>query len=246
MVARLCRELGVEHATLRVELAEGNLQDAARSARYSALEGWARARGLDALATAHHADDQAETLVMRLNRASGVSGLSGVRARTWVPGGELPLLRPLLGWRRAELREVVEAAGLVAARDPSNADERFDRVRVRRALEGAEWLDIAALAASAAHLADADEALQWAADREWEERVEDLAGGYLYRPFAPRAVRLRVLARAVGLLGGAPRGGAVARLDEALGRGSGGNCGGIAGRCTADGWLLEPEPPRRA
>ena len=246
MVAGLCRELGVPNATLRVELSGGNLQDAARRARYAALERWARQCGLDALATAHHADDQAETLLMRLNRASGVAGLAGVRARAHVPGGDLPLVRPLLGWRRAELQAVVDAAGLEAAQDPSNAHERFDRVRTRRALTDADWLDIAALAASAAHLADADEALDWAADREWEERVEKLASGYLYRPNGPRAVRLRVLARAIALLGGAPRGGAVARLDEALGRGSAANCAGVAGKCTADGWLLEPEQPRRA
>ena len=60
-----------------------------------------------------------------------------------------------------------------------------------------------------------------------------------------RAIRLRVLARAVGLLGGAPRGGALAQLDDALVQGSAANCGGVAGRSTPEGWLLEPEPPRR-
>lgn len=245
MVARLCAVLGVPHRTLRVDVAEGNLQDEARKARYAALGDWASERGLAAVATAHHADDQAETLLMRLNRASGVAGLAGVRARTNVPGSELPLLRPLLGWRRAELQAVLEGAGVVAAQDPSNADGRFDRVRMRRALAGADWLDIAALARSAGHLADADEALQWAADREWEKRVEKLAPGYLYRPRGPRAIRLRVLARAVALLGGAPRGGALAQLDDALTRGATANCGGVAGRRTAEGWLLEPEAPRR-
>lgn len=246
MVARLCGELGVPHATLRVAVAGGNLQDEARKARYAALEGWARRRGLAAVATAHHADDQAETLLMRLNRASGVAGLAGVRTRTHVPGCDLVLLRPLLGWRRAELQAVLDAAGVVAAQDPSNADERFDRVRMRRALAETDWLDIAALAQSAAHLADADEALQWAADREWRAQVEERAGGYLYRPQAPRAIRLRILARAVALLGGTPRGGALAQLDDALTRGSAANCGGVAGCGTAEGWLLEPEPPRRS
>lgn len=245
MVARLCAELGVPHATLRVAVAGGNLQDEARKARYAALEGWARERGLSAIATAHHADDQAETLLMRLNRASGVAGLAGVRARTHVPGGDLVLLRPLLGWRRAELQAVLDVAGIVAAQDPSNADERFDRVRMRQALAGTDWLDILALAQSAGHLADADQALQWAADREWEAQVTEQDGGYLYRPRAPSAIRLRVLAKAVGLLGGLPRGGGVAQLDDALTRGSAANCGGVAGRSTVDGWLFEPEPPRR-
>lgn len=246
MVARLCAELAVPHATLCVRVPGGNLQDEARKTRYAALDGWARERGLRALATAHHADDQAETLLMRLNRASGAAGLAGVRARAHVPGSDLLLLRPLLGWRRAELQAVLDAAGVVAAQDPSNADERFDRVRMRQALAGADWLDIAAMAQSAGHLADADDALQWAADREWEAQVEAQADGYLYRPRAPRAIRLRILARAAGLLGGAPRGGALAQLDDALMRGSAANCGGVAGRSTAEGWLLEPEPPRRA
>jgi len=246
MVARLCAELAVPHTTLRVSVTGGNLQDEARKARYAALGRWARERELGALATAHHADDQAETLLMRLNRASGVAGLAGVRARTHVPGSDLLLLRPLLGWRRAELQAVLDAAGIVAAQDPSNADERFDRVRMRRTLADADWLDIAALARSASHLADADEALQWAADREWKERVEEVAGGYLYQPQAPRAIRLRVLSRAVALLGGAPRGGALARLDDALICGLAANCGGVAGHSTADGWLLQPEPPRRS
>ncbi|RXZ65020.1 tRNA lysidine(34) synthetase TilS [Pelagerythrobacter rhizovicinus] len=246
LVSHLCAELGVSHTTLDVDVPDGNVQDQARRARYAALEDWARGRGLVAVLTAHHADDQAETLLMRLNRASGVAGLAGVRARTVVPESDLALLRPLLGWRRAELQAVLDAAGIVAVRDPSNADERFDRVRIRQALAGADWLDAAALAQSAEHFADADEALDWAAEREWEEGVDALESGYLYRPGAPRAIRLRILARAVGLLGGAPRGGALALLDDALVRGSAANCGGVVGRSTADGWLLESEPPRRS
>jgi tRNA(Ile)-lysidine synthase len=100
-VAEICGKLGVPHATLKVTVGAGNLQAEARAARYAALAGWMAERGLAALATAHHADDQAETLILRLNRGSGVAGLAGVRARGLVPGTRLPLLRPLLGWRRA-------------------------------------------------------------------------------------------------------------------------------------------------
>jgi tRNA(Ile)-lysidine synthase len=79
-VASICASLGVPHVTLGVRLAPGNLQSEARVARYSALADWACERGIGAIATAHHADDQAETLLLRLGRASGVAGLAGVRA----------------------------------------------------------------------------------------------------------------------------------------------------------------------
>ncbi|MGD9665700.1 MAG: tRNA lysidine(34) synthetase TilS, partial [Novosphingobium sp.] len=111
MVAQICAENRLRHETLKVTVPSGNVQDAARGVRYNALADWATRRGLDAVATAHHADDQAETLLMRLNRASGVAGLAGVRARGKIPGIDVPVLRPLLGWRRAELVEIVEAAG---------------------------------------------------------------------------------------------------------------------------------------
>ena len=66
----------------------------------------------------------------------------------------------MLHFRRTELRAAVDAAGVHFVDDPSNHDDRFDRVRLRRAMAQADWLDPAAIAASARHLADADDALQ--------------------------------------------------------------------------------------
>jgi tRNA(Ile)-lysidine synthase len=246
-VARLCARLGVAHRTLRVEVGPGNLQAEARRARYAALAGWMAERGLAALLTAHHADDQAETLLLRLNRASGVAGLAGARARGQVPGSSLPLLRPLLGWRRAELAEIVASAGLEPARDPSNADDRYDRARLRKALAGSGWLDVAAIAESASHLADADAALEWAAAREWRECVRKEGLGIVYRPRAPRAIALRVLARIVTELGqGEPRGGALTRLFEALVARQPCSIGELVARPTPAGWSFTPAPRRRA
>jgi tRNA(Ile)-lysidine synthase len=243
-VAEICHARAIPCTVLRVTPASGNVQAAARSARYAAMAGWAAEHSLTALATAHHADDQAETLLMRLNRGSGLSGLAGVRAAGLVPGATLPLLRPLLGFRRRELAEAVAAHGLHPANDPSNADSRFDRVRIRQALAHAEWLDPAALAASAAHLGEAAAALDWAAGREWDERVEQLDGALCYRPSAPRAIRLAVTGRAIASLGKVPRGGDVARLLDCLEAGGSGNVAGVLARGTADGWLFSPEPPR--
>ena len=245
MVAELCAGHGIPHEILKVKVAPGNLQDSARQARYAALREWAARKGVSAVATAHHADDQAETLLMRLNRASGVAGLAGVRARGGIPGSQLPVLRPLLGWRRAELAEIVSAAGLEAVRDPSNEDPRFDRARMRQALQGCDWLDIGALATSASHIADAEVVLQWASQREWQEQVRIDEDAIRYRPSAPGAVMLRVLGRAIAMLGGEARLGNVARLLNRLLAGKDGTLGGVVARCDDGEWVLRKEPPRR-
>jgi tRNA(Ile)-lysidine synthase len=247
-VARVCAGLGLPHATLAVTLDPGNVQAEARAARYAALAGWAEERGLGAVATAHHADDQAETLLLRLNRGSGVAGLAGVRAVSRVQGCGLPLLRPLLDWRRAELGEVVAAAGLTAADDPSNRDPRYDRARLRMALADADWLDPVALARSAAHLADADAALEWATAREWRENVAPGAlGSFTYKPAAPRAVALRVIALLVEKLDGeAARGSAVARLFDTVLAGQPASIGSLVVRPGPDGWSFMKAPRRRS
>lgn len=245
MVASLCAGLGVPHEILPVLVASGNLQAQARQARYAALGGWMTRRGLKLLASAHHADDQAETLLMRLNRGSGIAGLAGVRASAPVPGHEeLRLIRPLLRWRKAELERVVDSAGIGAVQDPSNQDPKFDRARLRQALAQADWLDPVAMAQSAGNLADAAEALEWAAQREWDECVAEVEGGLLYTPQAPRAVRLNVLTRAITQLGNEPRGSAVAALIDTLEQGEGGNIAGVLVNPSPDGWMLRREPPR--
>ena len=248
-MAALCHKLGIPHAILRPIVAPtGNLQANARGARYGALGDWAKARSLAAILTAHHADDQAETLLMRLSRGAGVRGLAGMRGAAQVPGHPgLPLLRPLLGWRKPELEAIVARAGIDPARDPSNADHRFERVRVRAVLAVVPWLDSAALSASAAHLAEADAALDWAATREWDERVTRDDAGLTYRPSAPRAVRLRVIERVLAMLGheGTPRGTEIARLEDALEAGRVATLGGVRAQTKANGWRFTPTPPRR-
>ncbi len=246
LVAQICAERQIRHVILKVSVEIGNVQAQAREARYSALARWLVDQGLDCLATAHHADDQAETLLLRLNRASGVAGLAGVRARGIVPGTSMPLLRPLLGWRRADLAGIVAAAGITAVDDPSNRDDRFDRARLRKALSQTDWLDVPALAASAGHLADADAALDWAARREWAEAVSNEGLGLIYRPQAPRAVALRVLARIVRELDGAdPRGSAISRLFDALAARQITSIGNLVARSSHAGWSFTKAPQRR-
>ncbi len=159
-VAQIAASLGVPHAILRLDpLARGNVSAQARRARYAALNDWRRAHDLAWVATAHHAEDQRETLVMRINRSSGVAGMAGIRR---VHGH---VIRPLLGWQRAELAALLEEAGLAAIDDPTNRDDSYDRARLRKRLADTDWLDPLAAARTADRLADADDALRWAAAR---------------------------------------------------------------------------------
>jgi len=243
-VGTACRALGVPHAVLTVEVTSHGvgMQAAARTARYRALAVWARAAGAAALATAHHRDDQAETVLMRLMRGSGVGGLAGIRQlRPLAPG--LALVRPLLGWSRAELAGVTAAAGLRPADDPANRDPRHDRTRVRALLAREPALAPARLAAAADALGEAEEALAWMAARLSAERVRQ-EGDALVLDVAglPRELRRRLLA---GLLPDA-RGDAVARLVHRLEAGQAGSLGGWLVRPGAAGWRLVAAPPRRA
>ncbi|HEX8623898.1 MAG TPA: tRNA lysidine(34) synthetase TilS [Allosphingosinicella sp.] len=250
-VARLCGGIGVPHHILaaRVEPAGEGLQAAARRARYAALAGWMDKEGLRLLLTAHHADDQAETLLMRLNRGSGVAGLAGVRAQGAVPGtgGRLRLCRPLLGWRRSELAAVVAAAGIEAAFDPGNSDERFDRARLRRRLGEAAWLDPAALARSAGLLAEAEAALEWTAAPLFAARAEVGEEAVILRPngLPPELLR-RLVLRCLRQIapGGAPRGEALAGFIRALERGGSATLGDVKG-VGGETWRFERAPPRR-
>lgn len=246
-VAAICERLGIPHAILPVTVEAGNVQAQARVARYAALARWLEDRELSALATAHHADDQAETFLLRLNRASGVAGLAGTRARGLVPETRVPLLRPVLGWRRAELGAVVGRTGVVVADDPSNRDDRFDRVRMRKALAETDWLDARAIAESAAHVADADAAIEWTAGLEWQSRVRKEPFGMSYKPMAPRAIALRVIARIVRELSAEePRGSTVARLYEALAAGKPATIADLVVRPGASGWSFSRSPVRKA
>lgn len=251
-VAKICDGLNVPHAILTASWSESPdsaIQERARRKRYRLLSYWAEERHLGALVTAHHADDQAETFLMRLARGSGVRGLAAMRARSITTGSHVRLVRPLLGWRRAELEQICAAAGATPVCDPSNEDEQFERVRMRRALAAADWLDPAAIARSAAHLADADAALDWAVQIEWKGNVHERHGVIGYRPGgAPSEIVRRIVGKAVRRLAteGAPelRGREIDQLLEVL---NGGGVATIRGvRC--DGgreWRFTQAPPRR-
>jgi tRNA(Ile)-lysidine synthase len=245
MVAAVCAELRVAHQTLRVTLAPGNLQDRARTARYAALGDWCARRDLAALATGHQCDDQAETLLMRLNRGSGLAGLAGVRARGTVPGSALPLLRPLLGWRREELARVVKAAGLAAAQDASNENDRFDRVRIRKSLVEVDWLDPASLARSAALLADAEGFVGETIAEMWRVNVRAEGEGFVLTPPASNFAATELANRLIAELGSTVARSDAAALVARLRRGENASLGGVLARVQGAHWVFCAEPPRK-
>lgn len=249
MVAEVCAALGVPHLILLADWPappEANVQAAARAMRYRLLNEWAIDRGLAAVATAHHADDQAETLLMRLLRGSGVGGLGGTRARRAL-SEEVLLIRPLLGWRKAELEELVKSAGLTPVDDPSNRDPRHDRSRIRQMLNQSRWLDPSRLAASAAAIRDADEALNWALAPLIESRIRRDGDRLLIEPFdLPRELRRRLLLAAFAELGASPpRGPELIRAMEALERGGVATLSGLKLEGGTD-WTISPAPPRHS
>ncbi|MHC0053340.1 tRNA lysidine(34) synthetase TilS [Actibacterium sp. D379-3] len=202
-VAGTCARLGVPHDILKWSdwKGQGNLQDQARRARYALMTDWARARGIDAVALGHTADDQAETFVMRLARGSGVDGLSGMAGDHHAHG--VRWLRPLLGQRRGVLRSYLTGIGQRWIDDPSNEDPAYDRVRARRALAVLDGLGITAdgLADTCMRLSLAREALErLARDVAQAAAATDrgdvvLQCGALLN--APRETQLRLVAHAL-------------------------------------------------
>lgn len=245
-VAELCGRLEIPHALLEVEVdpLRSSVQRAAREARYRALAGWCEREALGWLATAHHVDDQAETLLMRLMRGSGVAGLAGIRATGPLPGSRARLIRPVLGWRRSELAALLAAAGVEPVSDPSNRDPRYDRVRLRRELEQASWLEPVSLARSAAALAEAELALEWAADGAWESKVASQGEEMLFEPGGlPAEIIRRILVRLLGDSRSSPRGEEIQRLAETLAAGKTATLAGF--RCSGGSvWRFARERPR--
>lgn len=252
-VAELCAARGIGHHILCDPAGgrpgPGGAQAWARHLRYRLLGEWAARHRLGWIATAHHADDQAETFLMRATRGAGVSGLAAIRAcEPGLLGGGAMVVRPLLGWRRAELGALVAAAGIEAVDDPSNCDPAHDRTAFRGLIAAAPRLDIAGLAAAAANAAEAEAALDWTMAGLWDERARgDGASLTLAVDDLPREYRRRLVGRAIAALvpGARPRGAEIDRLLAVLEAGGTATLAGVkAGGGTP--WCFRVAPPRRA
>ncbi len=202
-----------------------NLEAAARRARYRLMGAACRRLGLAGLHLAHTLEDQAETVLLRLARGSGLDGLAAMRPQSPfpVPGFEdMVLVRPLLGTSRARPRAFLEARGIPWMEDPMNADPRFARVRVRAAWPALEaaGLGPARIADAATHLARARAALEAMTDEFLAARAH-LAPGHgtidgAALAAVPREIGLRALAAALGRVAGTAYRPRFVRLDRLL------------------------------
>lgn len=222
-VADLAASLGIEHSVLTWQGwdGQGNLQDQARRARYRLLTEWAQAQDIPVLLTGHTADDQAETVLMRLARSSGVSGLAGMPAARDLGG--VTLLRPLLGVSRKDLRCYLRSRDLVWAEDPSNDDPRFERIKARQALEVLAPLGITSevLTDVARNMGQAREALERYAHFTAQIALETDRGDVLIDAELldglPEEIRRRLLIGAVCWVSGEEYPPRRAATDEAIG-----------------------------
>jgi tRNA(Ile)-lysidine synthase len=210
MAAENAERLGLPWRILKApeSYAGGNLQDWARRVRYRCLIAAAHEAGYDAIVTAHHLDDQAETFLLRLARGSGVYGLAAMPEESVADG--VALVRPLINVARAALLEIARESGLPVVSDPSNLDPRFDRVRLRSLMPelAAHGLTPERLAETAERLGRAAAALDHYTTSLLRERFEvDAFGiiGGLCEAFAeaPEEVGLRALALILKAVGGA-------------------------------------------
>jgi tRNA(Ile)-lysidine synthase len=242
LVAQYAASIAIPHETLHPHAPiTGSVQAAAREARYALLEDWRRERAIDWVLTAHHADDQLETLVMRLNRASGLSGLSGIRTR------QGRVLRPLIGVRRAALSDHVRANAIPYVEDPSNRDERFDRARVRAALADSNLVDPVAAARSMANLARDAEALDWAMAQLAGERLSgDAAHLSIDMGGLPTGVMRRLLLMALTRAGEAePRASTIEEVMAQVPKGVAVMAGNSLISAKGAVWSIRPAPARK-
>jgi tRNA(Ile)-lysidine synthase len=207
-VERLAALQGLPCHVRQLHLSVGaGVEQRARQARYQVLEALRAQRGLAAVATAHTASDQAETLLMRLARGSALRGGAGVLGRRGT------LVRPLLERTRREIEAFLQERGIDFVRDPMNTDPRLFRVRVRQevlpALSGAAGFPVEERLASFARLASEDDALlSQMADTAWRRLALpagglDAVGVRALEPPLRRRVLARLLAREGAVVDGA-------------------------------------------
>lgn len=242
MVANICAQNNITHSILKPSIPiRGNIQSEARKVRYNLLHSWMERENITWLATAHHADDQLETLVMRVLRGSGIDGMSAIRAKRGY------IIRPLLHLSKTELVEYLQSEDITAVDDPSNHDQSFDRVRVRKALASLDGFNTGLASQSAAALDDARKAISWMVENLSSKNIEqDGDSCTLNATEFPHEILRRLVLKCLHICDPAlsPRGPQLERLIAALQRGETVTIGNTLCR-GGEVWQFEPAPERQ-
>lgn len=223
-VGAICAALGVPHDVLVWEGWDGagNLQAQARAARYGLIDDWISKHDIDFVLLGHTADDQAETFLMRLARGSGVDGLAAMS------DSNDEYLRPLLGTTRQALRDMLKARDIEWCDDPSNDDDRFDRIKARKIMDTLEPLGLTQerILQTVQHMANAKRALTWAACEFAKSSIIEDRGDLLIpvKTFygAGGDTQARVIAGALQWIGGGayrPRYNSLFEMSQRVARG---------------------------
>lgn len=243
-----CATIGVPHDTLVWEGWDrrGNLQQAARNARYAMISKWALFKDIETVALGHTADDQAETVLMRMARRSGVDGLAGMQNRVLRHG--VTWVRPLLGASRAALRVYLAQENICWREDPSNENTAYDRIKARKALEvlAPLGIDACTLSAVAKQMADARKALEWHSFVAANDVAKVKGGAIVFDDrgmrVLPPEIQRRLLSRAIQSVSRSehgPRRDALSNITEALKRGQAGTAEGCHVRHIGDAiWVF--------
>lgn len=264
-VKRLARRLGVPHRTLRWrgDKPKTGLQAAARGARYRLLAEAAARAGYEHILTAHTLDDQAETVLFRLARGSGLTGLAGMAHASPIPADSetaIFLVRPFLRVPKARLVATLKVLGIDHSEDPSNRDPRFARARLRALMPelAREGLDARGLSRLAARMRRAEASIEFAvaaaraalAPGPWRERGPIAFATARFNEL-PAEVGLRLLGRAIAHAGneGPVELGKLEMLYDSLRAARSPLRRTLAGALVtlSDDWLVvERAPPRRS
>lgn len=240
-VSRHAARFGFDHTTLCWEDCKpaAGIADAARQARYALLDQYVRTESPAqpaALVTGHTEDDQAETVLMRLKRGAGVDGLASMApCRPLTPGSHIDLVRPLLGLPKTRLEATLVVRNTVWVEDPSNEDEAYERVRVRRELVALKNIGLTphALALTARRVLQARETVDYAMSA-FMPSLALTFNGEIFAEFdraafdaGPVLLRQRLLSKLIARFGGATPAPHLAELERLVERMQGAQRGAV-------------------
>ena len=212
-VANWCVKLNIEHHILRWNFdvkPTSAIQEKARNARYELMSDYCKNNQITTLFFGHNLEDNAETFLMRLKRGAGVRGLSAISTksiRLLDNGFELKIYRPFLAVKRQELRQYLADKSQSYFDDPSNDNEKYERVKIRNFLGDNDIVDNEHIAQSAMRLRRAEQALEYYVEKFWNEEVNLLeysiakidVSKFMQRP---DEIKLRIFARVIWSIGG--------------------------------------------